>query len=168
MPLIKAITIHQPYASLIAWGEKRYETRSWSTPYRGPIAIHAGKSMEVLEDFAERIAPWIGRKPTPEESAKRREWDAFEYWTLKVMQAHIVPGFTITDFPRGSIVAIGELTNVYHTESKFVDDLTEQESALGYFAYGRFAWQIDNVIELYKPIVARGQQGLWDWNNQNG
>lgn len=39
---MKAITILQPYASLIVAGAKQYETRSWDTPYRGIIAIHAG------------------------------------------------------------------------------------------------------------------------------
>lgn len=39
---MKAITILQPWASLIACGAKRIETRSWATKYRGPIAIHAG------------------------------------------------------------------------------------------------------------------------------
>ena len=38
---MKAITIWQPWASLIACGAKKYETRSWPTKYRGPIAIHA-------------------------------------------------------------------------------------------------------------------------------
>jgi activating signal cointegrator 1 len=39
---MKALTLHQPYASLVALGVKRIETRSWATSYRGPIAIHAG------------------------------------------------------------------------------------------------------------------------------
>lgn len=39
---MKAITILQPFPSLIALGKKQYETRSWSTNYRGEIAIHAG------------------------------------------------------------------------------------------------------------------------------
>ena len=38
---MKALTIWQPWASLIAGGAKQYETRSWATQYRGPIAIHA-------------------------------------------------------------------------------------------------------------------------------
>ncbi len=42
---MKAITLWQPWASLIAWGEKQYETRSWGTAYRGEIAIHAGKRL---------------------------------------------------------------------------------------------------------------------------
>lgn len=39
---MKAITLTQPYASLVALGAKRIETRSWATKYRGPLAIHAG------------------------------------------------------------------------------------------------------------------------------
>lgn len=39
---MKAITIHQPYAELIARGEKRIENRTWRTNHQGPIAIHAG------------------------------------------------------------------------------------------------------------------------------
>lgn len=41
---IKALTLHQPWASLIAIGSKCVETRSWPTHYRGPLAIHAGKT----------------------------------------------------------------------------------------------------------------------------
>ncbi len=40
---MKAITIWQPWASLIACGAKKFETRSWATNYRGPIAIHVAK-----------------------------------------------------------------------------------------------------------------------------
>ena len=39
---MKAITIKQPYATLIAEGLKEYEFRTWKTKYRGEILIHAG------------------------------------------------------------------------------------------------------------------------------
>lgn len=45
---MKAITICQPYAELIASGEKVIENRTWQTFYRGPLAIHAGKSKAWL------------------------------------------------------------------------------------------------------------------------
>lgn len=45
---MKAITIHQPWAHLIAIGEKRVENRTWVTGYRGPLAIHAGVSRASL------------------------------------------------------------------------------------------------------------------------
>lgn len=38
---MKAISLWQPWASLIAGGHKAIETRSWTTTYRGPLAIHA-------------------------------------------------------------------------------------------------------------------------------
>lgn len=38
---MRVLTVRQPWASLIALGVKTIETRSWSTDYRGPLAIHA-------------------------------------------------------------------------------------------------------------------------------
>ena len=43
---MKAITIKQPFASLIAAGIKEYEFRTWKTKYRGEILIHAGKGVD--------------------------------------------------------------------------------------------------------------------------
>lgn len=45
---IKALTVSQPYASLIASGEKRVENRTWPTDYRGTLAIHAGTGRQYL------------------------------------------------------------------------------------------------------------------------
>lgn len=45
---MKAITICQPYAHLIAILDKRVENRGWPTRYRGPILIHAGMSLDWL------------------------------------------------------------------------------------------------------------------------
>jgi hypothetical protein len=39
---MKALTVRQPYAGLIAAGVKTIEVRSWVTHYRGPLLIHAG------------------------------------------------------------------------------------------------------------------------------
>jgi hypothetical protein len=41
---MKALTIQQPWAWAIAAGHKTVENRTWPTSYRGPLAIHAGKS----------------------------------------------------------------------------------------------------------------------------
>lgn len=43
---MRALTIKQPWASLIVDGYKEYEFRSWKTKYRGKILIHAGMSLE--------------------------------------------------------------------------------------------------------------------------
>ena len=47
---MKAITLEQPFASLVSIGAKTIETRPWSTDYRGPLAIHAEKSAKAVTD----------------------------------------------------------------------------------------------------------------------
>jgi hypothetical protein len=46
----KCLTIHQPWAWAIIAGHQRVENRTWSTHYRGPLAIHAGVSREWMAD----------------------------------------------------------------------------------------------------------------------
>lgn len=41
---MKALTVWQPWAQLLAMGTKSIETRSWGTRYRGHILIHAAKA----------------------------------------------------------------------------------------------------------------------------
>lgn len=43
---MKALTIKQPWATLIMQGDKRFEFRSWKTNFRGDVLIHAGKGLD--------------------------------------------------------------------------------------------------------------------------
>lgn len=45
---MKALTISQPHAGLVAWRLKWVENRTWATSYRGLLAIHAGKESKYL------------------------------------------------------------------------------------------------------------------------
>lgn len=45
---MKALTISEPWASLIASGEKWIENRTWETSYRGPLVIHSGKGIQYM------------------------------------------------------------------------------------------------------------------------
>ncbi len=47
---VRAITLWQPWASLVALGLKRFETRSWPTNYRGKLLIHAATRIEKYEE----------------------------------------------------------------------------------------------------------------------
>ena len=47
---MKALTIKEPWATLIIEGYKEYEFRSLKTNYRGKILIHAGKSLEKNQE----------------------------------------------------------------------------------------------------------------------
>jgi len=59
---VKATSLWQPWASGIALGHKRIETRHWITNHRGEIAIHAAKRWDAEQrDYAEdfRRRGWI-------------------------------------------------------------------------------------------------------------
>lgn len=64
-PDLKALTIRAPWAWAIAQGWKRVENRSWSTRFRGRIAIHAAVSKESDDDAAATFAA-LGIEPPSE------------------------------------------------------------------------------------------------------
>lgn len=132
---IKAITIYQPWATLKAKGIKRYETRSWKTSYRGPIAIHAGG--EVFSRYIISVN------------------------ALAIMNK--VPGFEdLKELPRGAVIAVGNLIACHKMDKPFQDTLSDDERAMGNFGIGRYAWEFADLVEC-EPIPAKGKQGLWSW-----
>ena len=60
-----AITLWQPWASLIAAGLKRHETRHWYTFQRGPLAIHAAVR-PCVTDLAPRLTDLLTRRFGPD------------------------------------------------------------------------------------------------------
>ena len=56
---MQALTLWQPWATLIVLGLKRYETRSWGTYYRGPLLIHAGKRCDRQHERMLREEGWL-------------------------------------------------------------------------------------------------------------
>jgi hypothetical protein len=158
---MKALSLWQPWASLIAVGAKRIETRGWATKYRGPIAIHAALRPLWFDDLAEGV---------------RREL------TLERFGAPVagLPGARAVDFPFGAVVAVGTLANVWPiTVSRAGDVRLEMrggallnvpapEIPLGQYENGRYGWTLTDVRALPAPIHARGRQGLWDWTPPEG
>ncbi|RQW89904.1 MAG: ASCH domain-containing protein [Geobacter sp.] len=60
---MKALSLIQPWATAIMVGNKSVETRSWKTPFRGRIAIHASKGFPgYAKEFAQ-IERALGRLP---------------------------------------------------------------------------------------------------------
>ena len=53
---MKAISIKEPWASLIHTGKKTIETRTWKTNYRGPLLLCASKNPQWIDDYPGLIA----------------------------------------------------------------------------------------------------------------
>lgn len=50
-----ALSVHQPYASLIVAGIKKHEGRAWFTTYRGRLWIHAAGKQPTQDDISEVV-----------------------------------------------------------------------------------------------------------------
>jgi len=140
LPPIKALTLHQPWASLMAWGFKRWETRSWATGYRGPLAIHAAKTIPAYAQEAALELPFF---------------EVFEK-----------TGASLATLPLGRVLAVCRLVNCRQISSHQVPKDLEgdigREEPFGDFSIGRYAW-ITEDVRIFEPIPARGAQGLWSW-----
>lgn len=137
---MKSLSLTQPWASLVTIGAKAIETRSWSTPHRGLIAIHAAKT----------FPGWA------------REFAAFnEHCQAALKRVGVT---RLEDLPLGAIIAVAELTDCVRFDrfGRFADALSEQERAFGDFTPGRYGFVLMDVRRLPEPIPARGALGLWD------
>ncbi len=59
------MSIRQPWAWAILYGDKRVENRTWYTAYRGPIFIHAGLTVDrrAFEDLEATIRAVAAPRP---------------------------------------------------------------------------------------------------------
>jgi hypothetical protein len=132
---MKALTLTEPWASLMMLGEKNVETRSWRTDYRGELAIHAAKNM-----------PMAAR--------------GFCYHA-QVKAAFERHGFGPT-FLLGHILCIRGLVAIMPTTH--CSHLSEKERCFGDYGPRRWAWIFSPAIKIISPPVpVKGALSLWEW-----
>jgi hypothetical protein len=131
---MKAISLWQPWATLIAIGAKQYETRHWAVKYRGPVIIHAAKTRSELGII--KTAPFA---------------------KVLVDAGYFASG----DLPFGAAVAFAWIIGCHPTHS-IVQRVSTEERAFGDWSYGRYAWELVRVCMLPEPIPMTGRQSLFD------
>lgn len=144
---MKALSLWQPWASLVIIGAKRIETRSWYTDYRGPLVIHAASKVTNAQLLLHHEEPF---KSALAEHGIRR-WQ---------------------DMPLGACIGIVELVDVrqvygpgaYVVEprAKPLEPPLEPERSFGLYDAGRFAWVLRKPRALPKPVPRRGRQQLFE------
>ena len=151
---VYAITLHQPWASLIVLGIKTVETRSWPAPARlvgQRIAIHAGK----------RVVRRPGECIERELRARCGEDWRVIIPTGAVVATAVLAGMAQvarTDLEEGCAVHdLGaEVGSVAGTGRSPIDPW-------GDFNAGRWLWFLDDVEALPEPVPAVGRQSFWRW-----
>lgn len=135
MKEIMAISIFQPWASLIGLGYKQFETRGWKTEYRGKLLICAGKKkINKLKDITDNLVL---------------------NYNLKDCSL-----FDLSVFHLGKAVAIVELTDCIKMTEELINSQSKLELEIGNWQIGKFAWKLTNV-ELIEPFTVIGQQKLF-------
>lgn len=148
---MKALTVWQPWASLIAIGAKPYEFRGWRPPRSiigQRIAIHAGaRRMQRSEVYD--LLHTLDHACLNAEAARpllRRIYDNPGIAPL----SHILCTAVLGEPKRGD-----ECAREFGIETGGNDS-----GRTGTFNWG---WPLTDIQPLVPPAPARGAQGFWDW-----
>lgn len=147
---MKTISLWQPWATLVMVGAKQIETRSWRTPYRGALLIHASQktSRELIELCHEE--PFR----TALHAAGFTRWQQLPrgvvLGSVQLVDCRLIADIERVPEPLDDRPGCSMLPPVY------------PESAFGDYAPGRFGWRLADPSPFSTPIPARGRQQLFD------
>lgn len=133
---MKALSLLQPWASLVVMGTKTIETRSWQTGHRGSLLIHA--------------------------SASRKG----SVLSLQPPFCHYIKNFSELPFGAiiGSVTLNGVVpVETLLLPANQLARLTLEEKAFGDYTKGRYAWLLSDAVLLPQPIFIKGSLGLWNY-----
>lgn len=147
--MLKGLALRQPWATLVAIGAKKIETRSWGTKYRGSLVIYAAQ-----------------RFP-------RADWELLFQEPFKGPLSAFTPpaGWgNPNPVPTGCIIAVVDLVECLRITARPVSlafgglsvPPAEPELSFGDYSDGRFAWMLENARLLARPVSFRGALSLFD------
>lgn len=138
---MKALTLTQPWASLVALQEKKIETRSWLTAYRGELVIHAAKG------FPRDCRELCGDEPF-RTALRGAPWDHLPL-SVGLCVVRLVGCVKTTEMEKAEFI-LGHKPSV-------------KELDFGNYDEGRYAWLLEYVRPLHDHVPVKGSLGLWNW-----
>lgn len=140
---MKAISLHQPWASAVALRLKQIETRSWLSRHLGPVAIHAAK--KNTSDLEMTFILLCQHHP----EIRNAFADAFNWGKRETL------GMLFRRLPFGAIIATANIHCAGDIEFVNPDPV---ERALGDYTPGRHFMKLDKLVRLAQPIPFKGRQ----------
>lgn len=167
---MRLLSLHEPWASLMALQFKRVETRDWDTAYRGPLAIHASKHGMSLQDTLDTCLDPVFFNALQAYEPFRSA--ILPHCSNGVTHPNHIPKQAMkTAFPnRGKILCIVNLVAIWPTQTfdgRHPGILTTVERAFGNYdaidsksGRPRQGWLTEFIFRLPEPIEFYSKQGL--------
>ena len=148
---MRALSLTEPWASLVVMGEKKIETRSWKPYVFEAVAIHASKGFpKSARNFATTNS----------------------YCSRSLFHGHFAH---VDQLPLGEIIGTAEIVGYLPTEvftnqndethrqllKQTAVNFSAQEREFGNYSENRFGWILRNPLMLKTPIPCKGALGLW-------
>lgn len=172
---MKAISLWQPWAQLIACGAKPYETRSWAPPRAligTRIAIHAAKKIDKgAAEFAEALL----------HGQHGLDLEHLLEATMMRTPTPLLGVFGQVAMPVGCVVCTALLDAAFQLGEEATDTpvpaarvgrrmtsrpmaacFTVRYDEFGDYEPGRWAWLLRDVSVLDPPVPAVGRQGFFE------
>lgn len=160
--MMYALTVWQPWASLIAIGAKPYEFRGWLPPAKNlhqELAIHAAaRSVKIAEVRA--LIRGLQRHVGFTNPCLHREiaLPFLEKVLLGLEEPGVEGSITLPLSHVLCTVELGQPQAGYTCAAEFGEDVGSDSDRPGTFNWG---WPMLNPQPLIPPVSARGAQGLW-------
>ena len=148
---MKALTVYQPWASLIAYELKPYEFRKWEAGKRfinKTIAIHAGSRSVDLDEVRRLITNVQDDLPSTALKKKAETLDFLE-------RVLVSPGM----LPTAAVVCTAFLGRPQESIKLFNRPVADSDR----LDQHKWAWPLMRVERLEPPEPASGSQGFWRW-----
>jgi len=136
------LTLMQPWATLVAYGFKEIENRTWYTNHRGPLLI-TSSALPASQVDSEAARETMARTFAPS------DW---ERWNTMEEQARAAG---VEHEPHGCLVALVDLVDVVQ-DSDSIWALPEH-----------YHWKLA-YPRIVDPVPVSGRQGLWRWTGNLG
>jgi hypothetical protein len=150
---MKAITIWQPWASLILARAKPYEFRGWPAPRAlvgQRIAIHAGARKVRVDEIRYLLSRLLGD----------------EQWTVAlkpdIARPLLEKWLTAPQMLPLSSVLCTAILGAPVRASKITAEFGGNDSDRD--EHCNFAWPLSSLEPIHPFAPARGMQGFWDWS----
>lgn len=150
-----AITLWQPWATLVAAGAKPFEFRSWAPPASKQgrrIAIHAAARKPSMAELRELMAQLAGP-----------DWRLTGLVRGKAMDVLGAAWSDLSVLPLSAVVCLATLGKPIRNEElaqalelPAVNDSDRDE-------HSNWGWPLSDIERLEPYAPARGQQGWWTW-----